>query len=125
MLRYRYALRSRREVAKHQRLPAANGQPPRPFVEPDRIEVEPACLKIRYASTKSDQLPIPFQYLAMLTAFALVPIDLGSFERLRSLRIGNFRRIRKSCEFRPAAFANSLCDLSILMISEILKRTRR
>jgi len=50
---------------------------------------------------------MPFQYLAMLAAFALVPIELRSFKRLRSLRIGNLRRIgNESREFRPAAFAN-------------------
>ena len=84
-----------REVANHHRLAAVHAYPARCLVELDRIQLESAILEVANASAKSDQLAIPFENLAMLSALALVPIEFGSLERLQCLRIGNLRFLRR------------------------------
>src|ERR1700683_5199361 len=74
--RDRVALRSLREVANHRRLAAVEGDPARRFVETNRVELELSILKIPHAAAKTDQLSIPFENLAMLSALALIPIQL-------------------------------------------------
>src|SRR5260370_10258665 len=121
----RYALSSCREVANDDRAAAVDADAARLFIEGDRVEVQAAVLEVPDASAKTDQLPVPLQDLAMLSSLALIPVEPGSLERIRRLRVGNLRRIGdERCEFRLAPFADRPCQRLILKIREILKRTR-
>src|SRR5580704_14796055 len=92
-MRYRYALLVRREVANDHGVSARDTQPPRLFVELDGVQIELAVLEIARTAAKMDQSPIPSVKFAMLSCLALVPIELGSLESLRCLRIRNLRCI--------------------------------
>src|SRR4029450_12738129 len=95
-------------------------------VKPDADLLQPAVADGRKLVPKADQLPVPVEHARVRLSSKLAPVEPRTCERLRTLRVGDVRRLpAESDELVASALAHGTAELGVVVIGEVLKRRRR
>src|SRR5262245_53073611 len=114
------------EIAGNRERPMVDRKPARCLVEPDVDLRQPAVAEQRKLVPKADQLPVPVEHARVRLFAQLAPVESRTCECLRTLRIGDVRRLpAESDELVASALAHGSAELGVVVIGEVLKRRRR